>query len=115
MKLPHQLLSAVEVHLRSHPRDACAALVHTMGAAGMRGMAWAERRLGQLLPDLPQELVPHVLQLRAELRMWPQLSDFAGDSRGPAVECLWESSMHSWTLQTVCTCYGLRMVMLQIL
>jgi hypothetical protein len=64
MRLPMDLVMEVEAHISRRPDDACAALVHTMGAAGMRGMAWAERRLGQLL--------------RAQLRMWDQLSDYAG-------------------------------------
>jgi hypothetical protein len=66
--------------------------VHTMGAAGMRGMAWAERRLGQVLPALPQELQPHVQLLRSELRMWPQLSDFAGVVR--CMRLLYSSRRH---------------------
>jgi hypothetical protein len=78
MWLPQDLLGDLEAHLACHPGDACTALVHTMGAAAMRGIAWAERRLGQLLPGLPQELQPHVHLLRSELRMWPQLADHAG-------------------------------------
>jgi hypothetical protein len=78
MWLPQPMIEQLEQHLKAHPGDACAALVHTMGAAAMRGISWAERRLGQVLPTLPQELQPHVQLLRSELRMWPQLSDYAG-------------------------------------
>lgn len=78
MWLPITLMGDLERHLSADPGDACATLVHTMGAAAMRGCAWAHRRLGQLLPDLPEELLPHVQLTRAELGMWPQLSDYAG-------------------------------------
>lgn len=78
MKLPYEMLGDLESHISRHPDDVCAALVHAMAAAGSRGMAWAERRLGQLLPRLPAEMKPHVQLTRAELRMWPQLADYAG-------------------------------------